>query len=100
MLSRSRITPTPKPIERILSVKEPLFIASVLTFFSTPAFAQSAGGGFDLLGLLPLVLIGTIIFFIVRTARKRTKIKEKNEKVILDGIESRLKNLENNKDSI
>ena len=40
------------------------------------------------------------MFFIFRKVNKSKKIKEKKEKEILDDIESRLKNLENEKDSL
>ena len=40
-------------------------ITGILMFFSTPAFAQTgSGGGGGLLGMVPLVIIGIIYYFI------------------------------------
>ena len=78
-------------------------IGIILTLNSTPAFAQSSilgEFGQALASMLPLILVGVVIFFIFRKVNKSKKIKEQKEQELLDGIESRLKNLENEKDSL
>jgi hypothetical protein len=86
-------------MKRVSEMKKTLTIGIILTLFSTPSFAQS-GGGDMFTSFLPLILICAVMFFIFRKVNKSKKIKEKKEKEILDDIESRLKNLENEKDSL
>ena len=78
-------------------------IGIILTLNSTPAFAQSSilgEFGQALASMLPLILVGVVIFFIFRKVNKNKKIKEQKELEILDDIESRLKHLENKEDSL
>lgn len=46
--------------------------------FISPAYAQSVAGGFDIMGLMPLVLIfGVMYFLLIRPQQK--KMKEQKE---------------------
>ena len=76
-----------------------LIIFVILIFFSTPAFAQSNGGDM-FIQLLPLLLILTVSVFIYKKVEKRKKTRDDKEQLLLDDIESRLKILENKKDSL
>ena len=80
-------------------MKNILTIGMILTLFPTRAFAQSGGGDF-FVQLLPLILVGTVGFFIFRQVNKNSKIKRQKEQEILDDIDSRLKILENKQDSL
>jgi hypothetical protein len=76
-----------------------LIIFVILIFFSTPAFAQSNGGDM-FIQLLPLLLILTVSVFIYKKVEKRKKTRDDKEQLLLDDIETRLKILENKKDSL
>ncbi len=76
-----------------------LIIFVILIFFSTPAFAQSNGGEM-FIQLLPLILVLIVSVFIYKRVENRKKIRDEKEQSLLDDIESRLKHLENKKDSL
>jgi len=70
-----------------------LMITTILTVFSTPAFAQS--GGFEGFGsLLPLILVCAVYYFIWKRQRKRAqKSAELLEQRFID-IENRIDSIE------
>ena len=46
--------------------------------FISPAYAQGGGGGFDLVGIMPLVLIFAVFYFLlIRPQQKKAKAHKK-----------------------
>ena len=80
-----------------------LMITTILTVFSTPAFAQS--GGFEGFGsLLPLILVCAVYYFIWKRQRKRAKksaeLLERSAADFAELLEQRFIDIENRIDSI
>ena len=71
-----------------------LVIAAILTFFSTPALAQSSSGGSGFLSFLPLIIILTIYYFFSRHQKKKARMHEQTLDQRFVDIENRLEKIE------